>query len=144
MAENWNARHKAQKSIINSFDKWQATFVKIVAERDKRVNDPPSLEKNYFMMKAEVLAQLTSTITTLKEIHKQIEGSIPREPHVIFNIQGGGNSIYAMRLADKYKELVARFNNDTGVARPPKTLPPQKFKKPSKPPKRPIPKLRNR
>ena len=145
MAENWTERHKAQKSIIASFGKWQATFVKIVAERDKRVNDPPSLEKNYFIMKANVLAELTSTITTLTEIHRQIEQSFgARGPNDVFYVDGNANSIYAMRLADKYRELVARFNDDKGSKPPAKRVPPQKFKQPRKVPKKPIPKLRDR
>ena len=146
MAENWVGKYKNQNAIIASFGKWQAKFVQIVAERDKRVNDRPSFEKDYYDMGANVLAELTSTIDKLKVTHQKIEASIPQGSIFVNAISGGGGElIYADKLADKYKELVNRFNNlDGKLPRRGKVIPPQKFKQPRKAPKKPIPKLRDR
>lgn len=146
MAENWVGKYKNQNAIIASFGKWQAKFVQIVAERDKRVNDRPSFEKDYYDMGANVLAELTSTIDKLKVTHQKIEASIPQGSIFVNAISGGGGElIYADKLADKYKELVNRFNNlDGKLPRRGKVIPPQKFKQPRKVPKKPISKLRDR
>lgn len=139
-------KYKAQKAIIASFDKWQAKFVKIVAERDKRVNDRPSLEKDYYDLGANVLAELTSTIDKLKVTHQKIEASVPQGSIFANAITGlGGEVLNANQFANKYQELVNRFNSlDRFVSHRGKAIPPQKFKQPRKAPKKPIPKLRDR